>query len=73
MLCDICKKKLIRILILKKMDNIQKFPAGNSFVTLGAGEMIQGATGADLVLGLIEMKVPFRRQQFSDAALSYQC
>lgn len=51
------------------MDNIQKFPAGNSFVTLGAGEMIQGATGADLVLGLIEMKVPFRRQQFSDAAL----
>lgn len=41
------------------MDNIQKFPAGNSFVTLGAGEMIQGATGADLVLGLIEMKVVF--------------
>jgi hypothetical protein len=55
------------------MDNIEKFPAGNSFVTLGAGEMIKGATEADLVLGLIEMKVPLRRQQFSDAALSYQC
>jgi hypothetical protein len=55
------------------MDNIEKFPAGNSFVTLDAGEMIKGATEADLVLGLIEMKVPLRRQQFSDAALSCQC